>query len=297
MLIGAGARPNHDFAMRFEAMLVLLLGAAVRPAVTPVHGPSWIQRIGLALDDTRLGKMGADGAPPASAEQEPTVDLRAGAPRQPRFRLGGEDLYRLNCRACHGPDGRGAPPEINSLIGPIQATSPTVLEERQRAQGRVLSPAMARELAAQADGTIRERLAHGGKEMPAFPHLADDEVSALLAYLKVLAHVPNTDLHPIVVMDSALRVGEHLVKGTCNICHPATGPAPNPMMMYMQGVIPSLAGIADQWSSLDVVRKVRRGYTMMPMMARMARMPVFGYLTEQEVLAAVLYIRQETPQP
>lgn len=285
--------------MRLGAILVLLMGAAASPitAVTPVHGPSWIQRLDLKFEDTRLGKMGADGAPPAGAEREPPVDPEADAAQQQPFRVNGEDLYRLDCRACHGPDGLGAPPEINSLIGPVRGTSPSVLEDRQRARGRTLSPAMARQLAAEAEATIRERLAHGGKKMPAFPHLSGDEVSALIAYLKVLARVPGADPRPVLVTESVLRVGEHLVKGTCNICHPATGPAPNPMMMYMQGVIPSLAGIADQRSPADIVRKVRWGYTMMPMMARMSRMPVLGYLTEQEVLAAVLHLRQVGPRP
>lgn len=284
--------------MRWGVMLVLLLGATAtpRPEVMPLRGASWIQRLGIALDDTQLGKMGADGAPPASAEHEPTPGLEDSAGPRPTFRLSGEDLYRLDCRTCHGPDGRGAPPEINSIIDPVRATSPAVLEERQRVQGRTLPVAMVQQLAADAEAAIRDRLAHGGKRMPAFGHLADDEVTALLAYLKVLANVPGSQPH-VPVTDAAVRVGELLVKGTCNICHPATGAGPNHMMMYMRGVIPSLDGLVQEESPEDIVRKVRRGYTMMPMMARMARMPVLGYLTEQEVLAAVLYLRELPPRP
>ncbi len=284
--------------MRSELILALLFGAtaAPHPGAIPVSGPSWLQRLDVALDDTHLGKMGGDGAPPARAEREPAPDLGDAAGPQPSFRLVGEDLYRLDCRACHGPDGRGAPPEINSIIDPVRATSPAVLEERQRAQGRKLPAGMASQLAADAEAAIRDRLAHGGKKMPAFAHLTGDEVSSLLAYLKVLAKVPGAG-RPAEVDDATPTVGEHLVKGTCHICHPATGPGPSHMMMYMQGVIPSLAGLAERESPEDIVRKVRRGYTMMPMMRRMARMPVLGYLSEQEVLAAVLYLRERPPQP
>ncbi len=132
--------------------------------------------------------------------------------------------------------------------------------------------------------------------MPPFAHLDPDEVNSLLAYLEALAKVPGAS-NPMEVNDSAVRAGVDLVKGTCNICHPATGPGPSHMMMYMRGVIPSLAGLVQQEAPEDIVRKVRQGYTTMPMMARMARMPVFGYLTEQEVLAAVLYLRELPPAP
>lgn len=297
-----------------RALSALLAIAAVTATVTAVRGPSWLEHLGVELDDTRLGKMGGDGPPPANLREPPLEGggARADAP----FTLEGRDIYRFSCRACHGPDGRGAPPEINSLLDPVRATSAALLEARQRKQGRRLPPGMARQLAADADRSLRDRIANGGRKMPAFPQLSEDEVAALLGYLRALAGVPRGPAPPPLELPAA-RVGEIIVKGTCHICHPATGPSPSHMAMYMQGVIPPLASLAEQRTASAVVAKVREGrMTMMGgggmmsgegmmgggmgrgggmmggrgMMGRMGRMPVFGYLSDDEVRAAFLFL-------
>lgn len=214
------------------------------------------------------------------------------------FTLVGRDLYRLSCRSCHGPEGRGAPPEINSLLDPVRATSPDFIEEGQRRQGRRLPPGMAQQLAAEARKTLVDRIANGGKKMPPFHHLAGDEVAALVQYLRALAGVPPGDGQPLEVTESVARVGEHVAKGTCHTCHSATGPGASSMMMFMRGVIPSLASLPQQVSPATVLAKVRVGsYGGMGMMARMARMPVFDYLTDEEVMAAYLYLSRYPPLP
>jgi cytochrome c5 len=254
--------------------------------------------------------MGADGSPPPTTH-EPMPSIEGGATGQ--FTLGGQDLYRLNCRSCHGPGGKGAPPEINNLLDPVRATSPALLEARQREQGRRLPPGMAEQLAADAEKTLRDRIANGGKKMPAFPHLAGDEVVALVSYLKMLAGVPAAESSRQTVILSAERVGEHVIKGTCHVCHPATGAAPTHMMMYMQGVIPSLASLPERLSPSGVVGKVRNGIMagmggggmmggrgMMGgggMRGRMGRMPLFSYLTDEEVMAAYVFLSNYPPQP
>lgn len=307
--------------MRHIATALLLAAASPVADVTPVRGPSWIQQLGIDLDDTRMGKMGGEGAPPPASRREPMPrleegeglrgllhrffsllgagDERAWESLNRPFTLGGEDLYRLSCQSCHGPNGRGAPPEINSLLDPVRAMSPELLEARQRSQGRRLPPGMARQLAADAEKALRDRLANGGKRMPAFPHLAEGDVVALIGYLKVLAGVPGAERSPPQVTESVVRVGEHLVKGTCHTCHAATGPGASHMMMYMRGIIPSLASMPEQMSLSSVLAKVREGGRggMMMMMARMSRMPVFSYLTDEEVMAAYLYLARYPPQP
>jgi mono/diheme cytochrome c family protein len=315
--------------MRTIAALLLFAAGAGSPVpeVTPVRGRSWIQHLGVELDDTHMGKMGGEGPPPATRrEPMPSLDNResslhgfihrffsflgvddkaAGETLNAPFTLVGQDLYRLNCQSCHGPDGRGAPPEINSLLDPVRATSPALLEARQREQGRRLPPGMAQQLAADAEKTLHDRLANGGKKMPAFPHLAGEEVVALVDYLKSLVGVPAAERSSLKVTESVARVGEHLVKGTCHICHPATGPGASHMMMYMRGVIPSLASMPEQMSPSAVLGKVREGGMMHGggmmgrggMMARMSRMPVFRYLTDEEVVAAYLYLSKYPPQP
>ncbi|HEX9052853.1 MAG TPA: cytochrome c [Anaeromyxobacter sp.] len=303
----------------FGLLLPLLLvagGDPSRPPVTPVVGPSWIERLGVALEDTRMGRMGGQEPPPPGVRREPMPMLDGGreaGERSEPFTIFGRDLYRLDCRSCHGPRGLGALPEIHSLLDPVRATSPELLEERERRRGpgRHLPPGMAKQLAADARRALLDRIENGGKRMPAFPHLRGEEVTALVAYLQALAGVPAARRPEAPVTESASRAGEHLVKGTCHVCHPAAGPDVNPMMMYMRGVIPSLASIRAQLQPDAVLAKVRAGRASMGMMGggmgmmgrgmgmmgHTARMPVLRYLTEEEVAAAYLYLGEFPPQP
>lgn len=275
--------------------------------VTPATGPSWIEHLGVGLDDTPMGKMGGRGLPPADRRREPMPSLAAEAPNAP-FTLLGRDLYRLDCRSCHGPKGLGAPPVIHSLLDPVRATSAALVEKLQKERGRRLPPGMAEQLAADARKALLDRIANGGKQMPAFPHLQGDEVTALVVYLQALAGVPGAERRQVTVTEPSLRVGEHLVQGTCQICHPPTGTGPDPMTMYMRGVIPSLASLPEQRSPEAVVAKVREGRAAMMgggmgmmgggmgMMRHKGRMPVFPYLTEEEVVAAYLYLLEVPPR-
>lgn len=286
------------------ASAIGVIGAAAAPETTPVSGPSWIEHLGAQLDDTPMGKMGGAGPPSRSPREEPMPGEGGGAP----FVLTGADLYRLSCRSCHGPAGQGAPPAILPLRDPVRATSPAVLELRAEEKGRKLSPELARSLAADAEKTVRDRLLHGGKHMPPFPQLSSAEVDALLQYLRTLAGVPERG--PVLrVQVSVTHAGEDLVKGTCRICHPATGPGVNRMAEYMRGIIPSLAAMPAQLPADAVLSKVLSGGGGMMgggmmgggmmgggMMGR-GRMPVFDYLTEQEVLAAYLYLYRYPPEP
>ncbi len=301
--------------MLMRALSALLAIGAVTATLTAVRGPSWLQHLAIDLDDTHLGKTGGDGPPPTNL-REPTPPEDAGEAGAP-FTVEGRDIYRFSCQSCHGPGGRGAPPEINSLLDPVRATSAALLEARQRNQGRRLPPDMARQLATDAEKSLRDRIANGGKRMPAFPQLSENEVAALVDYLRALAGVPRVEPPPPALELSAARVGEIIVKGTCHICHPATGSSPSHRMMYMRGVIPSLASVAEQRTASAVVAKVREGrMTMMGgggmmgrgmmggggmmrgrgMMGRMGRMPIFGYLSDEEVRAAYLFLSEYTPE-
>ncbi len=293
--------------MRPATLLLALLFVAeggAPPPVAPVGGPSWIEHVGVAFEDTRMGKVGGLEPPPPGARREPAPSLQDAEGGSGPFTIFGGDLYRLDCQACHGPAGLGAPPEIHSLLDPVRATSPELLEERQRRLGRRLPPGMAQQLAVDAGKVLLDRIENGGTRMPAFPHLRGEEVTALVAYLQALAGVPGAGRHKLAVTESAIRVGEHLVKATCHVCHPAVGPGVNPMMMYMRGVIPSLASLPAQLQPDAVLAKVRAGRASMGMMGggmgmmgRSARMPILRYLTDQEVAAAYLYLMDVPPQP
>jgi len=290
--------------------------------VTPAHGPSWIKHIGIFdIRATAMGEMGGYDPPPPSPRKEPEFPVETARPGNPtgmgmggmmgrsynnyrlspaeterlmgeRFFLAGSDLYRLDCRSCHGPNGDGAPPEINSLIGPFQGTSPVLLERRMKKLGRPIGAKLAKELAGQAEQNIRQRLQNGGKKMPPFRHLDGKEVDALLSYLKGHVGAPEAQGKPMLVMESVSRVGEHLVKGTCQICHDATGPGIGRMGM-MRGIIPSLASFPWEQSMQSIVLQVELGSRMMMMGGQ--RMPAYPYITAEESAAAYLYLLQYPP--
>lgn len=292
------------------------------PVVTPVSGPSWIKRLGLpSTRATAMGRVGGDRPAPSSERREPPGLSTGGRPSgrvgrivdqilslfrtetkkssdlmSQAFTLTGADLYRVNCQSCHGPDGTGSPPEIKSLLDPVRGASPTLILQRMEKLGRSIDEEMARELAAGAEATLRQRLEKGGEKMPPFKHLRGDEVEALFEYLKELAGVPASERREILVTQSVARVGEHLVKGTCHICHDATGPGGGHMAM-MRGIIPSLASFPRELSIQQVVRQVRLGSSRMMSMMGGDTMPAFPYLTEAEVAAGYLYLVEYPPRP
>jgi mono/diheme cytochrome c family protein len=287
--------------------------------VTPVSGPSVIARLGLSLSETRFGQNGGTDGPPETARTEPPLTEQApgaspmgGMMREfftrlrnhqetseilaRPFVITGGDLYRLSCQSCHGPHGAGSPPEIPSYLDAVRGSSPTLIRQRIEARGQPADEAFVKELAAEGDRDLRNRLLKGGQKMPPFPHLEGAEVTALLHYLKQQAGVPEATAGQQTVSESIARVGEHLVKGTCHICHDATGPGSGHMMM-MRGVIPSLASFPEEKSPDDLIRKVRYGAsTTMGMMMGGARMPIFPYLTDEEVVAAYLYLEAYPPK-
>lgn len=122
------------------------------------------------------------------------------------------------------------------------------------------------------------------------------EVKALLAYLKSLAGVPGAGERQVQLTEPAARVGEHLVKGTCFICHDATGPGRD-TMAASPGLVPSLASFLDQEPVNIVVRKVREGAPAPGMPGLRGEMPVYSYLTAEEVSAAYIYLMTYPPHP
>lgn len=260
---------------------------SARSAITPVEGPSWLRNLGLHVSQTSLERMGDGESIPLTHRTEPRTGNT--------FLLAGADLYRINCRGCHGPDGRGSPPEINSLIGPVQGMSLAFIRQRMKARGLEVDDSMVREMAAQAEGAIRQRLQKGGKKMPSFEYLNSDEVNSLLGYLEKLAEVPEPRLPQRLVHEAALHVGEDVVKSTCHVCHDATGPGGGRMAM-MSGIIPSLASLPREQSLSSVMRQVQYGSPpRMGMMGGGERMPALPYFTEEEIAAAYFYLANYPP--
>jgi mono/diheme cytochrome c family protein len=133
--------------------------------------------------------------------------------------------------------------------------------------------------------------------MPSFDHLSNEEIAVLRPYLDQLAgvHVP-AGRDRLIRIDPD-RVGELIVKGTCHICHDATGGGNEPTTV-LSGVIPSLEKLQRQLLKGQFVQKVLQG-TAVPLgsanvMSR-GRMPVFSYLSEDEAAATYLYLMKYSP--
>jgi mono/diheme cytochrome c family protein len=261
--------------------------------ITPVEGDSWLRHLGIPFIASNMGRVANWGASPSSAPDQPAS--REGP--DGGFLLSGADLYRLNCQSCHRADGWGVPPEINSLIGPVQATSPAMIRAQMKQRGIDLDAKTANQLVSQAQAALRTRLQNGGEKMPPFRHLAREEVEALLAYLEELAGVPGAELRQISLSESPTRVGELLVKGTCHICHEASGPG-LAVGVAMTASIPSLASLPIDRFPNDMIRKVREGISRPTpmMMSKRGEMPIFSDVTPEEVAAAYAYLVRYPPR-
>jgi mono/diheme cytochrome c family protein len=271
--------------------------------VTAVEGESWLKHLHRSFNDTSMGKTWELGPPPvAPGEETPRwrLELSSGYATQSEV-LHGSDLYRLNCQGCHGSAGNGAPPEINSVINPVRATSVAVVLERTKKTGQEMSRASATELARQAKVLLLQRLHKGGEAMPPFPQLSEVEIRSIVAYLEQLSEVPGAERNQIAVNESPTRVGEHIVKSTCHICHSAAGPNPDPQQLY-EGAIPPLSSLTTRTSLPEFIRKVTIGAPIGMGAAPLSykdsyrgRMPVFHYLSQEDAADAYLYLTLYPP--
>ena len=292
--------------MRIVAIALLLLAlslSAYAQVVTPVEGGSWLEHLHRAFDETSMGKSSGVYGPPAPMPSEwppphPALQLSNKFTGQSTT-LYGSDLYRLKCQSCHGTSGMGAPPEINSVIDPVRATSARIYIERMKKAGMDVTWKDAATLAKQAKGMLLDRLHTGGTDMPSpNPSLTDSEVRSLFAYLRQLAGIPGAEKQQIPVVEPPLRVGEHIVKSTCHICHASVGENPSPQEL-LEGQIPPLNRLTLRLSLNEFVTKVTVGAPVLegsPAIPMRGHMPVFTYLTPDEAADAYLYLSLYPPR-
>lgn len=272
-------------------------------SVTAVEGESWLSHLHRSFNDTSMGKTWELGPPPPlPGEESPRgePELSTGFATQ-TVTLHGSDLYRLNCQGCHGASGLGSPPEINSVINPVRATSVAVILERTKKTGQEMSRPDAALLAKQAKDLLMQRFHKGGQAMPPFPQLGEPEIHSIVAYLEQLSEVPGAERNQVAVRESPYRVGEQIVKSTCHICHSAAGPNPDPQQL-LDGAIPPLSTLTTRMSLPEFIRKVTNGAPVImgtqPISYRdsyRGRMPVFRYLSEDEAADAYLYLTLYPP--
>jgi mono/diheme cytochrome c family protein len=142
---------------------------------------------------------------------------------------------------------------------------------------------------------LLERLYKGGENMPPFTHLTEAEIHPLLAYLKQLADVPGASNEQTVLHESAVRVGELIVKSTCHTCHSAVGSDPGAQEL-MAGAIPPLSTLKARKNQSEFIRKVTQGApVLIGTQLYRGRMPVFYYLTDEEAADVYLYLTLYPP--
>jgi len=272
-------------------------GAPAESPVTPVAGPSWLNHLNLSYRDTSLGRgAGRYGPPPA----EPLASERGAKPPAAResAHLTGADLYRLNCQACHRAEGTGSPPEIKSVLDLVQGSSLETVQRQLAQEGMSVPPATIRKQVTAARTEIFRRIREGGQRMPPLAHLQEADIKVLYPYLTQLAQ--TTDSPPQSQRSvSWARLGEHVVKGTCHICHDAVGPRPTPDAMQRQGIIPPLAVVLADNPRDTFIWKARKGapvFEGQPLLNYRGRMPVFYYLRDEELAAAYDYLAAYPPQ-
>ena len=271
------------------------------PVVTPVAGPSWLNRLGLTYRESSLGRGAATYGPPPTSGSLPTQRPSQSIAALPIGRpvvLTGADLYRLNCQSCHRAEGTGSPPEIKSVLGLVQGSSFELVRQHLQQEGKAAPGSAARAQATRARADLYQRIQKGGQRMPALAHLQEADIDALYAYLTQLAGSP--DASPQVRRTASwARLGEHVVKGTCHICHDAVGPRPSAQALLIQGTIPAFTTLLEDKPVVDFVTKVRSGAAVMkgdPAFHYRGRMPVFSYLQDVEVAAAYTFLVDYPPQ-
>jgi mono/diheme cytochrome c family protein len=280
--------------------LLAQTNATKHTSVTAVEGESWISHLHKRFGETSMGRTPDLGpAPPRPGNEAPPwqLNLSPGFPVSP-VTLNGADLFRLNCRGCHKESGHGAPPEINSVIDPVRATSVAVITAEMKAAGREMSQSEIAAMAKEAKVMLLQRLHVGGEHMLP-PVLSEAEIRSLVAYLEQLSGVPGAEKKQIAVKESSYHVGEHIVKSTCHVCHNATGPNPSTQQI-LEGAIPPLATLTTRVGLPDFVRKVTKGAPITmgtPPTSYRGRMSVFVYLSQDEAAAAYLYLSRYPPPP
>jgi len=212
--------------------------------------------------------------------------------------LTGRDLYRLNCQACHRAEGTGSPAEIKSVLDLVQGSSFEFVRKHLQQEGVAASAATIRSQVSAARKELYRRIREGGQRMPPLAHLQEADINLLYTYLSELAGTVDSKA-PSGRTVSWPRLGEHVVKGTCHICHDATGPRPTPDAMLREGAIPPLTALRADNGQIDFIRKARSGapaFEGHPLLHYRGRMPVFYYVRDAELAAAYDFLVNYPPQ-
>lgn len=99
----------------------------------------------------------------------------------------GRFIYNINCMTCHGPNGDGSPVTPEGLpIKPRDFTGKSHINQKVMFKYKSLNKTDSLALDEDLKKTIREGLP--GTPMPGFSILSDDDLTALLEYIKTFAY-------------------------------------------------------------------------------------------------------------
>jgi hypothetical protein len=184
------------------------------------------------------------------------------------------------------------------MLDLVQGSSFEFVRKPLQQDGMATNAATIRKEVSAARKELYRRIREGGQRMPPLAHLQEADITLLYAYLSELAGTGDSKGQSGRTV-SWPRLGEHVVKGTCHICHDATGPRPTHDDMLLKGVIPSLTVLLADNPQVDFMRKARSGapaFEGRPLFHYRGRMPVFYYLRDAELAAAYDYLGAYPPQ-
>jgi mono/diheme cytochrome c family protein len=164
-----------------------------------------------------------------------TIPFYAGAiSAEVNLYLEGRALYQRNCQICHGTTGRGNGPWAADMEHKPRNFRSGLFKFRSTPYG-------AMPVEVDLKRTIRNGIS--GTAMPAFTQLRDDELTALIAYLKQLSprwKDPQLAAPPLALpkpptwLATAKEGSAHLQRGTdrfrttCAVCHGPNGKGDGP---------------------------------------------------------------------
>lgn len=140
----------------------------------------------------------------------------------------GKDIYRLNCAGCHGQYRSG-----------YQDIYPSLINIKKRFSKE----------------EMLEQINNGKGQMPAFPHLSNDEKEAVVMYLFGEKEMD--------VEISSSNLGEMIFKSNCASCHRATVNDPKPANVMMMEPAP-LAGATKRFTKDEIFNILETGICYMP---------------------------------
>lgn len=188
--------------------------------------------LGIAM--FALAFAGERNEPKADPEKE-KVDLH--------YYLKGRYIFQSQCEPCHGRSGKGDGPWSKDLKDKPRNFRAGVFKFRTTPYGFLPT-----------DDDLRRTIKNGiaGTAMPFFEKLPDDDVTALIAYIKSLSRRwddPALHAEPVPVpeipawllrgeeLPPRVKAGGELFKQTCVACHGETG----------RGDGPGSKGLVDVW--------------------------------------------------